>query len=572
MTAETSFAGAVSRSAVDWDSLHWEFLDRNVRRLQVRIVKATQEGRWGKVKALQHLLTRSFSAKALAVKRVTENDGKNTPGVDQILWKTPKRKAGAVSTLKQRGYSAQPLRRVYIPKANGKRRPLGIPTMRDRAMQALYLLALDPVAEVTADPNSYGFRKERSCADAIGKCFIALSRKRSPQWVLEGDIRSCFDRISHEWLLAHVPMDTAILRKWLAAGYMEEGVFYGTEDGTPQGGVISPVLANLALDGLEGLLSQAFPSKTGQATQYMVHLVRYADDFIITGRSKELLEDEIRPLVEGFLRERGLELSEEKTSVTHIEDGFDFLGQNVRKYNGKLLIKPSRKNVRAFVTKVRQVVKANRTATAWKVIAKLNPMIRGWANYHRHVVSKKVFNCVDSAIFRSLWQWAKRRHPNKGRRWVKRKYFGTIGGANWRFLGEQRVEDGTTTVHWLRRASSTRIKRHPKVKAKANPYDPTWEVYFEEREGAQMGDTTLGNRKLWWLWKEQDGLCPLCGQRLTRRSGWRLHYLVPRMLGGPDRSHNWVLVHSNCHREIHDRRVFVAKPRPAVGVQEARAV
>ncbi|HEY3414317.1 MAG TPA: group II intron reverse transcriptase/maturase [Armatimonadota bacterium] len=508
----------------------------------------------------------------MAVKRVTNNDGKNTPGVDQILWKTPERKAGAISALRQRGYSSQPLRRVYIPKENGKKRPLGIPTMRDRAMQALYLLALDPVAEVTADPNSYGFRKERSCADAIEQCFKTLCRKSFAQWVLEGDIRSCFDRISHEWLLANVPMDKAILRKWLAAGYMEEGVFYETEEGTPQGGVISPVLANFALDGLERLLSQAFPYKSGRVIRPKVHLVRYADDFIITGSSKELLEDEVRPLVESFLRERGLELSVEKTSVTHIEDGFDFLGQNVRKYNGKLLIKPCRKNVQTFLTKIRRIVKANRSATAYALVSQLNPLIRGWANYHRHVVSKEIFSRVDTAIFRSLWQWAKKRHPNKGHRWVKEKYFGTVGGSNWRFFGEQRDEGGTTTIQWLRRASSTRITRHLKVKAEANPNDLAFEVYFEERESAQLGDDTLGKRRLWRLWNEQDGLCPVCGQRFTRKRGWRLHYLVPRVLGGPNRSNNWVLVHPDGHREVHDRRLFVAKPRPHKGVQEARAV
>jgi RNA-directed DNA polymerase len=566
MTAPVRVAGAVSRKTVDWDSLHWEFLDRNVRRLQVRIVKATQEGRWGKVKALQHLLTHSFSAKAMAVKRVTDNDGRNTPGVDQILWKTPERKAGAVSALRQRGYSPQPLRRVYIPKANGKKRPLGIPTMLDRAMQALYLLALDPVAEVTADPNSYGFRKERSCADAIGQCFIALANRRSAQWVLECDIRSCFDRISHEWLLAHVPMDKAILRKWLAAGYMEEQVFHETDEGTPQGGVISPVLANLALDGLERLLREKYPSNTKRGDLAQVNLVRYADDFIITGRSKELLEGEVRPLVEAFLRERGLELSEEKTSVTHIEDGFDFLGQNVRKYNGKILIKPSSKNVKTFLEHVRRIVKGSPTATACVVVAQLNPKIRGWTNYHRHVVSKKVFNRVDSAIFRSLWQWAKKRHPKKSRRWVKDKYFGTIDGANWCFFGELRDEGGTTTIQWLRRAAPTRIRRHLKIRAKANPYDPAFEVYFEEREGARMGDDALGRQRLDRLRAEQEGLCPVCGQRFTRESGRRLHYLIPRVLGGPDRSHNWVLVHANCHKEIHDRRLFVAKPRPRKGV------
>jgi RNA-directed DNA polymerase len=222
---------------VDWPAINWQSVHRNVRRLQARIVKAEQEGKPGKVQALQRLLTHSFSGKALAVRRVTENQGKRTPGVDQELWDTPQKKTTAINSLQQRGYHPRPLRRVYIPKSNGKMRPLGIPTMKDRAMQALYLLALAPLAEVRADPNSYGFRPERSTADAIDECFMVLSKRNSPQWVLEGDIKACFDRISHEWLVAHIPMDKVMLRKWLKAGYMEQGVRYATDAGTPHGGI-----------------------------------------------------------------------------------------------------------------------------------------------------------------------------------------------------------------------------------------------------------------------------------------------------------------------------------------------
>jgi len=399
--------GAISSEAAEWYAIDWQAIHRNVRRLQVRIVKAVKERRWGKVRALQHLLTYSYSGKVLAVRRVTENKGKKTPGVDQEIWDTPEKKIQAVHELKRRGYQPQPLRRVYIPKSDGKTmRPLGIPTMKDRAQQALYLLALDPVAETTADPNSYGFRQQRSCADAMEQCFKTLS-KPNPQWILEGDIKSCFDRISHDWLLAHVPLDRAILQKWLKAGYLDKHVLHETTDGTPQGGIISPALANCALDGMEWLLKEKFPTNRPLPSLGgklpCVNFIRYADDFIITGRTKELLEGEIRPLVEQFLQKRGLELSPTKTVITYVEQGFDFLGQNVRKYpKGKLLIKPSKKNIKVFLDGIRKIIKAALGMSAAELIDWLNPKIRGWANYHRHVVSKRVFRRVDRAIFISL--------------------------------------------------------------------------------------------------------------------------------------------------------------------------
>src|SRR5258707_15044036 len=233
MTTETTetgvsdpSVGATTNALVGWHQINWRQAERNVRRLQTRIAQATQAGKWGRVKALQRLLTHSLSGKALAVRRVTENTGKRTPGVDGAIWKTPEQKTTAIRTLHQRGYHPQPLRRVYIPKSNGAQRPLSIPTMRDRAMQALYLLALDPVAETTADPNSYGFRTARSAADAIEACFIALCRKDRAEWILEGDIRSCFDKISHAWLLTHIPLEKAMLKKWLKAGYLEKHHFH----------------------------------------------------------------------------------------------------------------------------------------------------------------------------------------------------------------------------------------------------------------------------------------------------------------------------------------------------------
>jgi RNA-directed DNA polymerase len=321
MNVEQSMCAA-SGLASQWERIDWSQCEQRVRRLQARIVKATQEGRHGKVKALQWLLTHSFCGRALAVKRVTNNQGKNTPGVDGAIWSTPASRYKAIDTLRRRGYQPQPLRRVYIPKANGKLRPLGIPTMKDRSMQALYLLALLPIAETTADPNSYGFRPERSTADAIEQCFCALANRHSAQWVLEGDIRGCFDNISHAWMLDHIPTDKEVLQKWLKAGFIENRTLFPTEAGTPQGGIISPTLANLTLDGLERLLKETFRIRQAHGTGHnpKVNCVRYADDFIITGSSKELLENEVKPLVERFMLERGLQLSPKKTCITHIEN------------------------------------------------------------------------------------------------------------------------------------------------------------------------------------------------------------------------------------------------------------
>jgi RNA-directed DNA polymerase len=279
MTVEPS-TGAASHTSTDWHAIPWQTVHETVRRLQARIVQATKAGKWHKVHALQHLLTHSFSGKALAVRRVTENQGKNTPGVDNVTWQDPESKGMAIHQMQQRGYKPHPLRRVYIPKPNGKKRPLGIPTMQDRAMQALYLQALDPIAETTADPNSYGFRKERSCADAMEQCATTLSNGTRPQWILEGDIHSCFDKISHPWLLSHIPMEKTILNKWLKAGYMDKSVLYPTEDGTPQGGIISPVLANMTLDGLERILRKKYPHSGPKALKgrnKQVNLVRYCD-------------------------------------------------------------------------------------------------------------------------------------------------------------------------------------------------------------------------------------------------------------------------------------------------------
>lgn len=485
MSVEQSMCAASGPEA-QWEQIDWTLCEQKVRRLQARIVKATQEGRHGKVKALQWLLTHSFFGRALAVKRVTHNQGKNTPGVDGAIWSTSASRYKAIDTLRQRGYSPQPLRRVYIPKANGKLRPLGIPTMKDRSMQALYLLALLPIAETTADPNSYGFRPERSTADAIEQCFTVLARKIGPQWVLEGDIRGCFDNISHAWMLTHVPIDKGVLNKWLKAGFMENRTLFATEAGTPQGGIISPTLANLTLDGLERLLKETFRKKEirGRCYRPKVNFVRYADDFIITGRSKELLENEVKPLVEQFMSERGLQLSPEKTCITHIDQGFDFLGQNLRKYGGKLLITPSKKNMHAFLEKVRGEIRSNRTAKQEQMIRLLNPIIRGWAYYHRHIEAGSAYRKVRMALWYSLWRWATRRHPNKSSGWMLNRYWDCYGQRKWYFSthASSQAQKSRSDVVRLVDPTDIAIRRYVKVKSDANPFDTSWRGYFESRK------------------------------------------------------------------------------------------
>jgi RNA-directed DNA polymerase len=539
------------KPVASWHQIDWHKALQHARRMQLRIAEATREGNMRKVKSFQRLLTHSFHAKALAVKRATENRGKTTPGVDGQTWSTPEDKFQAVLSLKRKGYKPLPLRRMYIPKSNGKMRPLGIPTMKDRAMQALYKLALEPVTEILADRNSYGFRPERSCADAIEQTFIVLSRKFSAQWILEGDIKSCFDEISHDWLMNNVPMDREILRKWLKAGYIDRKKLFPTVAGTPQGGIISPLLSNKTLDGLEKELEPFCGSK--------VKFVRYADDFIVTSISKDLLEQEVKPVIVRFLKERGLTLSEEKTKVTHIGEGFDFLGQNVRKYNGKLLIKPSKKNVKNFLEKVGKVLKGHKMAKQEKVINLLNPIIRGWANYHRHVVAKETFKSVDHQIWQKLWQWCKRRHPNKNRNWIKNRYFHTINFRDWVFAVKAKC-DGKPKYLKLYSAASTPIRRHIKIRAVAHPFDMAYELYFEERIARKVKDSLVMKRRVKELWQMQKGKCPRCQGSITKETGWNEHRIVPGLHGGKYILSNLQLLHPNCHRQLHsqDRRCVTA--------------
>ena len=451
---KTSCAPADSRN-LTWDGMNWSKCETYVRKLQARIVKAQKEGRHNKVKTLQWMLTHSFYAKALAVKRVTSNKGKNTSGVDKQLWDSPKRKYKAIGELRRRGYHPQPLRRVHIKKKNGKLRPLGIPTMKDRAMQALYLMALEPIAETTGDRFSYGFRKKRRTMDAIRQIDTVLNRQHSPEWILEGDIKGCFDHISHGWLIENIPMDKTILRKWLKCGAVFNGKLFPTEEGTPQGGIISPTLANMALDGLQPLLAERFKRRfiNYKTFHYKVNLIRYADDFIITGRDKELLENEVKPMVIEFLKERGLTLSEEKTTITNIYDGFDFLGFNVRKFGKRLYTSPSKDAQKRFRAKISDIVKGHKMCKQESLIRMLNPVITGWGNYYRYGASTNAFHGCDNHIYNLTKKWALRRHPKKRKSWVADKYWHEIRGRKWTFAWKYETKSKKVNYLTLKRLS-----------------------------------------------------------------------------------------------------------------------
>jgi len=469
-------AGAPSSYAQSWDHVNWPLVKAYVFRMQVRIAKAVREERFGKAKALQHLLSRSFYGKLWAVKRVTSNKGSRTPGIDRKIWNTSRQRWQAALNLNVRGYKASPLRRIYIAKTNGKRRPLGIPTLHDRAMQELFALGLRPIAETTGDSHSYGFREKRSLHDATKMAFISLSSQTSAKWVLEADIKACFDCISHEWLLNNIPLPKRILRQWLKCGYMESTALYPTDDGTPQGGIISPILCNMTLDGLQDLVPKGRIKKRKK-----LNIIRYADDFIITGASPEILLNEIKPNLVSFLAERGLSLSEEKTKLSHIDNGFNFLGMNIRKYKGKLLIKPQDGKVQDLINKVKELLASIRGVPFHVLLTKLNRIVRGWTYAYRCVVAKERMGFIDNRVYYLVRKWLLREHRSKTNAWISKRYRRHDLGR-WDFVASYTLASGVRRSIRLFRAADLPIRYHIKIRSEANPYDPAFAEYFSERQ------------------------------------------------------------------------------------------
>jgi len=540
----------------EWQSVNWRKVNRNVRNLRQRIFRATKTGDWDKVQSLQRLMLRSYSNTLLSVRRVTQvNQGRRTPGIDKVIITTPEGKSRLVDFLMTlQPWKAKPARRVYIPKANGKLRPLGIPTILDRCLQARVKNALESSWEARFEGISYGFRPGRSCHDASEKIFLICRPNKRKKWVLDADIKGAFDNIDHTFLLETIGTFPAkeMVRQWLKAGYVDKNAFHATDKGTPQGGVISPLLANIALHGME----QALGIKTNNRGENISKraIVRYADDFVVFCETKEDAE-QAKETLKRWLAKRGLFLSEEKTHIVHLTEGFDFLGFNIKHYKDKrtktgfkLLITPSKEAIRDITSKLRDEWKSLKGKPTHKVTRKLNPIIRGWANYHRVNVASQVFSYLDHWMFKHEIKWAKRKHLKKGWKWIKQKYWGKLNKSredNWVF-GDKHTRKYLDKFYWHK------IERHVLVKGTASPDDPELREYWARRNAEKSKDFTPSKQK---MSKRQEHVCPNCGETLYNGEELHKNHIVPRAQGGKNTYDNLQLVHVECHKQIHKHKV-----------------
>lgn len=536
------------RELTEWSGINWTATEANVRRIQGRIYRAAENGEVAKVKNLQKLLVRSTAAKLLAIRQVTQqNKGRHTSGVDGVVVDTPEARLKLLNEgLSLQGYKPKPVRRVHIPKANGKTRPLGIPTVKDRVMQATVKLALEPEWESRFEANSYGFRPGRSTMDAIETIHTTVARRGSSEWILDADISGCFDNIEHDAILARVPVFTRVIRQWLKAGVVEFGRRTDSPTGTPQGGVISPLLANIALNGMERLFGAERNGKQVRPTKRKgldrgIKLIRYADDFVVTAPSKEVLESHVLPTLGTFLAERGLELSEAKTRIVHVDEGFNFLGFTIRRFKGKVLTLPEKQKVIEHLRSIKAYLNSHKQTPASQVIRDLNPVIRGWANYYRFSAAKATFNQADHRLWQMVWGWAKRRHPDKPAKWVKARYFRNDGYWTFHEGKAQRV-----------RYSGTPITRYTKVKGKNSPLNPSQREYWVARRKRVKARETFRKDRLALL-ERQDNRCGQCGVHFIEGDSIQDHHIGGRTQENANRLENRMLVHEWCHHGHHQR-------------------
>lgn len=552
----------VTERTTKWNCVNWRKANKVVRRLRQRIFKATRSGNLKLVRNLQRLLMRSYSNILISVRKVTQiNQGKNTPGVDKLLVKTPKARGILVDILiKFIPWKPYPTRRVYIPKANGKKRPLGIPSIIDRCLQAIVKNALEPYWEYLFEGSSYGFRPGRSTHDAIGKIYHLACPHRSKKWVVDADIKGCFDNIAHEPLMKAISNFPArkLINLWLKAGYMDKGVFYETEMGTPQGGIISPLLANIALHGLEKALGIKHDHRAKLTSKRAI--VRYADDFVVFCETKQDAEKSVT-ILQNWMKDRGLTLSDEKTKIVHLTQGFDFLGFNVRQYpvsntktGFKLLIKPSKQTMQNVRNQLRQVWREHKSQNIEYLINKLNPIIRGIANYLRIGVSSEAFSHLDSWMHTREKRYANRMHPNKSDKWRQKRYWGRLNldrMDNWVF-GSKESNKHLLKFMWFN------IERHTQIKGTSSPDDPELRQYWIKREKSKFKTLEPSNQK---IAKKQNYLCPVCHESLFNGETLHRHHITPRHQNGKNHIANLQLVHYYCHQQIHSHR-FKYSPLP----------